>query len=205
MVILESCIGKGLNPWLAFGKAVRETICRIGCFHDQMHEIVFFVATLVVYTYICAVMKIEEEIKQKAFASDHQKAHINVLFTSAWLSQQSAKVLKPYNISWQQFNILRILKGMHPEPATVKLLTERMIDKMSNASRLVEKLKQKGLVDRKSCQEDRRRVNVIITEDGLGLIREASLKMDEQLDGKFRFLSEMEAQELNRLLDKMRG
>jgi DNA-binding MarR family transcriptional regulator len=88
-------------------------------------------------------MKIEKAINQKAFKNPHQKAHINVLYTASWLSQQNAKVLKPFQISWQQFNILRILRGMAPQPATVKLLTERMIDKTSNASRLVEKLKRK--------------------------------------------------------------
>ncbi len=150
-------------------------------------------------------MRIEDEIQQKTFKSNYQKAQINVLFTSAWLSQHSARALKPFNISWQQFNILRILRGMHPEPATVKLLTERMIDKMSNASRLVEKLKQKGLVARTNCEEDRRRVNVYITEAGLELIREASEVMESQLENRLQVISDQEAEELNRILDKMRG
>ena len=88
-------------------------------------------------------MKIEQEIQQTVFESEYQKANINLLFTASWLNQKSAKALKPFNISWQQFNILRILRGMGDKPATIKILTERMIDKMSNASRLVEKLKQK--------------------------------------------------------------
>lgn len=181
------------------------TISTYPCFSGKLQVIVFFVATLNVGTYICSVMKIEEEIQQKTFTSCYQKAHINVLFTSAWLSQHSSRVLKPYNISWQQFNILRILRGMHPKPATVKLLTERMIDKMSNASRLVEKLKQKGLVERENCIEDRRRVNVVITEEGLSLINEASQLMENQLEKRLNALTEEEANELNRILDKMRG
>ena len=119
-------------------------------------------------------VKLEQAIQQKQFKSEFQKAQINVLYTAAWLNQQATQSLKPYKISVQQFNILRILRGMHPEPATVKLLTERMIDKMSNASRLVEKLYQKGLVERKSCASDRRRVDIVITKKGLDLVAKAS-------------------------------
>ena len=150
-------------------------------------------------------MKIEDEIKQKLFRNEYHKAHINVLFTASWFSQQSNQILKPFNISWQQFNILRILRGMHPDPASVKLLTDRMIDKMSNASRLVEKLKQKGLVDRHSCDQDRRRVDVSITAKGLEVLEEVSLLMEQQLDGNMQDLSFEEAEELNRILDKIRG
>lgn len=149
-------------------------------------------------------MKIEEAIQQKKFKDEYHKAHINVLYTASWIHQQSLKALKPYKISWQQFNILRILRGMHPRPATVKLLTERMIDKMSNASRLVEKLKQKGLVERRACEADRRRVDVHITEKGLELLEKASQAMEEQLDPSRWQLSESEAAQLNDLLNRMR-
>ncbi|MCB0565331.1 MAG: MarR family transcriptional regulator [Phaeodactylibacter sp.] len=149
-------------------------------------------------------MKIEEEIKQKKFSSVYHKAHINVLFTASWLSQNSAQLLKPFKISWQQFNILRILRGMYPEPATVKLLTERMIDKMSNASRLVEKLKQKGLVERRVCPSDRRRVDVEITEKGLSVLEDISFIMEQELNQKMGNLSSEEADQLNQLLDKLR-
>ena len=139
------------------------------------------------YIHIFAlVMKIEEEIKQKKFKDVYHKAHINVLFTASWLSKHSTDLLKPYHISIQQFNILRILRGLYPEPATVKLLTERMIDKMSNASRLVEKLKQKGLVERRVCPSDRRRVDVRITEDGLQLLGEVSSVLEDGLNNKIQ-------------------
>lgn len=150
-------------------------------------------------------MKIEEEINQKKFKSVYHKAHINVLFTASWLSQSSAHLLKPYKISWQQFNILRILRGMYPEPATVKLLTERMIDKMSNASRLVEKLKKKGYVDRRVCPSDRRRVDIEITEKGLQVLEDISRIVEEGLHRKMSSLSQEEAGQLNGLLDKLRG
>jgi DNA-binding MarR family transcriptional regulator len=149
-------------------------------------------------------MKIEDAIQQKKFRDQYHKVHINILYTASWLHQQSLRALKPFNISWQQYNILRILRGMHPEPASVKLLTERMIDKMSNASRLVEKLKQKGLVERRSCKSDRRQVDVIITEEGLELLKRASCAMDEQLDATKGQLSEEQAMQLNELLDAMR-
>ena len=149
-------------------------------------------------------MKIEQEINQSKFKSEYQKAHINILFTASWLSQQSSQLLKTFNMSWQQFNILRILRGMYPEPASVKLLTERMIDKMSNASRLVEKLKQKGLVERTECHEDRRRVNVRITELGLEILEQASNIMEQNLEGNMTSVSEEEAALLNDILDRIR-
>ncbi|NUQ24199.1 MAG: MarR family transcriptional regulator [Saprospiraceae bacterium] len=149
-------------------------------------------------------MKIEDAIKQKRFTSEFHKAHINVLYTAAWFSQQTTKLLKPFNISWQQFNILRILRGMHPQPATVKELAERMIDKMSNASRLVEKLKQKGLVDRYACEFDRRRVDIIITEKGHEVLASAIALIDQAIDKDMRAISSEEATLLNTILDKLR-
>ncbi|NJL75721.1 MAG: MarR family transcriptional regulator [Saprospiraceae bacterium] len=149
-------------------------------------------------------MRIEEEIQQFNFKNIYQKLHINVLFTASWINQQSNQQLKSYNITWQQFNILRILRGSHPKPATVKLLSERMIDKMSNASRLVEKLRQKGLVERTECPMDRRQVDVKLTDKGLILINEASENMESINAIQMNTLSEQEAATLNQLLDKMR-
>lgn len=149
-------------------------------------------------------MKIEEAIQQKKFISEHQKAHLNILFTASWLNQRTTAVLKPYGLTWQQFNILRILRGRYPEPATVKLLTERMIDKMSNASRLVDKLLSKGLVERCTSQEDRRRVDVSITEEGLELLASASDDLERGLSFEDGKLNDDEAETLNELLDKMR-
>jgi len=150
-------------------------------------------------------MKIEDEIQQKKFKNQPQKLAVNILFTSTWIGTMNMHSLKPYGISRQQFNILRILKGMHPKPATVKLLTERMIDKMSNASRLVEKLKSKGLVERQSCELDRRRVDIVITAKGLKLIEKASKVVEKDLVNNLSNLTTSESQELNRLLDKLRG
>lgn len=150
-------------------------------------------------------MKIEQEINQKTFRSEFIKAHINLMFTASWMDQNTNQALRKFGISWQQFNILRILRGMHPDPATVKLLTERMIDKMSNASRLVEKLKQKGMVYRHECPEDRRRVNVGITEKGLHAVGVASEAIEKSIEDCFQVLSIEDAVTLNELLDKLRG
>lgn len=149
-------------------------------------------------------MRIEEEIKQSNFKSEFQKAHINLLFTASWLENSTGKLLKPFNISIQQFNVLRILRGQHPKPATMKLLSERMIDKMSNASRLVDKLTEKGLAKRAECKQDRRRVDVSITDGGLALLKKASAEIDNSIDRFFSSMSTQEAAALNSLLDKLR-
>ncbi len=148
-------------------------------------------------------MKIEDEIKQSKFQSMHQKAAINIFFTASWMNSLNTELLKPFNISIQQFNILRILKGMNTEPVTVKLLAKRMIDKMSNASRLVDKLNTKKLVERKACPMDRRRVDIKITELGLKTVNEASEAMDS-LDATMK-ITEKEAGLLSDLLDQVRG
>lgn len=150
-------------------------------------------------------MKIELEINQKKpFKDVYQKIGINVLFTASWLGKRQTAILKPFDLTIQQFNILRILRGMSGKPATIKLLTERMIDKMSNASRLVEKLLKKGLVKREECKEDRRRVDIFITEEGLLVLAKASEVLESQLTAEMKTLTEEEAELLSTLLDKMR-
>lgn len=149
-------------------------------------------------------MEIGKEIKQPNFKSEHQKMLINILFTSGWLSSKHTFNLKPYGLSGQQFNILRILRGQHPKPATVNLLIDRMLDKNSNASRLVEKLRLKKLVDRATCSDDRRAVNVVITEKGLKLLIELD-KLEDNFIEDLKKISEKEAKQINLLLDKIRG
>lgn len=146
--------------------------------------------------------KIEEEIKQKKFENEFQKLTVNLLFTASWISSRSHQLFKPYDISLQQYNILRILRGQYPNPAPLKLLTERMIDKMSNTSRLVDKLVKKNLVERKICKDNRRQVDIQITQKGLDLLDELSKKMEME-DKRFS-VNEKEAKQMNDLLDKMR-
>ena len=149
-------------------------------------------------------MKLEEEINQKKFRNEHHKLAVNILYTHGWLVNHHAEHLKKSGITGAQFNILRILRGQYPNPASINLLKERMLDKMSDVSRLVERLLQKNLVDRKICPDDRRRVEVIITERGLNLLKEIDQK-DDEFDVLFKSLDENEVKAANDLLDKMRG
>ena len=136
--------------------------------------------------------KLEEAIQQKKFVSERQKANLNIMYTSSWITGKISSVLKPYGISPQQFNILRILNGQKGKPATVKMLTERMIDKMSNTSRLVEKLKIKGLVDRRECEQDRRQVDIFLTDKGLKVMNECSAEIFNKVESALN-LTEDEA------------
>jgi len=152
---------------------------------------------------MCHTMKIEDEIKQSNFKSEHQKAYINLVYTSGWLQQVQAALFKPFGLTLPQYNILRILRGQHPKPATISLLIERMLDKTSNASRIVDKLEVKGLVTRKQCPDDRRTVDVLITDKALALLKEMD-GLEGGTQTGIKALSEQEAQELNRILDKIR-
>ena len=149
-------------------------------------------------------MEIGAEIKQSKFKSEHQKMLINILFTAGWLESKHALSLKPFGISSQQYNILRILRGQYPKPTTVNLLIDRMLDKNSNASRLVEKLRIKKFVERAICPEDRRAVNVIITHKGLNLLEELD-KQDDTLLKLLKKISIKDAELINELLDKIRS
>jgi DNA-binding MarR family transcriptional regulator len=149
-------------------------------------------------------MQIEDELKQKKFKNIHEKTLVNILYTSSWLNNHTTHFFKPYQITTQQYNILRILRGQYPHPASVNLLIERMLDKMSNASRLVDKLLVKGFVERKTCEKDKRQVDVLISSTGLMLLEKLDKDMDE-LFSRLHRISEAEAMHLNDLLDKLRG
>ena len=149
-------------------------------------------------------MGIAEEIKQEKFTSEFSKAVINIIYTSSWMHQKHLEVFKEYGLTTPQFNILRILRGQHPNPSTVNLLIDRMLDKSSNASRIVDRLEQKGLVTRKQCKNDRRAVDVYISEEGLELLSQMDSKL-EAFEKRLRNLDEEQAKALNELLDKFRG
>src|SRR6476469_1904999 len=147
-------------------------------------------------------MRIEDEIKQPTFKSENQKAYINLAFTAGWLQQRQACAFKPYGLTLPQFNILRILRGQHPLPATVALLIDRMLDKTSNASRIVDRLEEKKLVTRTVCPANRRAVDIRITEAGLDLLHR--IDQDGATIQHLGQLSEDELRQLNTLLDKIR-
>ncbi|MGE5401752.1 MAG: MarR family winged helix-turn-helix transcriptional regulator [Ignavibacteriales bacterium] len=149
-------------------------------------------------------MQLEEEIAQKHFINPYHKAVVNIIYTNNWITAFQNNLLKPYMVTVQQYNILRILRGQHPKPATIKQIKERMLDKMSDASRLVEKLRLKGLVVRNICSSDRRNVDVLITQQGLNLLTETDR---HQLEME-KFMSKLrpeEIEELNYLLNKLRS
>jgi DNA-binding MarR family transcriptional regulator len=151
-------------------------------------------------------VRLEDEIKQTSFQSEGQKAYLNIVFTAGWLSLRQAAAFRPFGVTLPQFNVLRILRGQHPKPATVAMLIERMLDKTSNASRIVDKLEEKKLVTRTVCPANRRAVDIRITEAGLALLRQidesgiVNFNQDEQNQ-----LSESELILLNELLDKIRA
>jgi DNA-binding MarR family transcriptional regulator len=149
-------------------------------------------------------MGIEEAIKQKKFPNQFVKAEVNILYTAGWIENFSNKFFKRFDISMQQYNVLRILRGQYPNPVMLSVITERMIDKMSNATRLVEKLRQKGLVSRELNPNNRRQVDIRITEKGLLLLKEIDDNF-HVMEEKFKNITEEEAEILNNILDKMRG
>jgi len=149
-------------------------------------------------------MKIEEAIQQvKSFNNEHHKLLVNLQYSNSWLQEKLNRWLKPQGLTLQQFNVLRILRGQHPKPATVNLIIERMVDKSSNASRLVEKLRVKELVERHINQLDRRQADVLITKKGLATLSNLD-KTFISIENQFKHLSKNEAETLNNLLDKFR-
>jgi DNA-binding MarR family transcriptional regulator len=149
-------------------------------------------------------MKLEEEIKQKKFKSDFQKLAVNLIYSHGWLMNYQKKFFDQYGITGTQYNILRILRGQHPNPVSVNTLRERMLDKMSDTSRLVERLRIKKLLIRNTCKKDRRKSDINITEYGLQVLNDLD-QIDNEFEKTFSALTINEIQILNELLDKMRG
>lgn len=145
---------------------------------------------------------IEELIKQTKFRDEKHKAIISVLYTCSLLSNFHEEYFKKYNLTTQQYNVLRILRGQYPNPVKVNLIRERMMDKMSDASRIVERLRKAGFVDRVANKKDRRAVDVLITKKGLDVLAKIDLH-DAKTDIPTKYLSQEESKELSRLLGKM--
>ena len=150
-------------------------------------------------------MSIEAEIKSSIVLNIHQKSVINLLFTGNWINEKTNEFFKPFGLSVQQFNVLRILRGRKGEPTNLIDIQERMISKMSNTTRLIEKLKQKDLVNRVQCQENRRKIEVTITKLGLELLQNIDQQLNKHEKKTVGNLSEDELKVLNELLDKLRA
>lgn len=148
------------------------------------------------------LMSLEHDIHQD-FRNEYQKAVLNMVFTNYFLVDKMNAVFKSHDITRQQYNVLRILRGQHPGHASVNLIKDRMLDKMSDASRIVERLRVKGLVTREFCEKDKRSVEVRITEAGMAVLD----KMQSEVDGfddLLHNLTEDETRQLNDLLEKIR-
>jgi MarR family transcriptional regulator, 2-MHQ and catechol-resistance regulon repressor len=149
-------------------------------------------------------MGIDKDIHQNKFRNERHKAMVNLLFTYGWAVEQLKQLVSEQGITHQQFNILRILRGNHPTPLSTLTIRERMIDKMSDTSRIVDRLLSKGLVKKVICKKDRRLVDVTITDKGLKLLERLDARQDD-MDDILSNLSEKEALSLSKLLDKIRG
>jgi MarR family transcriptional regulator, 2-MHQ and catechol-resistance regulon repressor len=149
-------------------------------------------------------MGIDRDILQSKFRNEHQKAIVNLLYTYNWVTERSRELFATEDITPQQFNILRILRGSHPQPLSTLQIRERMLDRMSDTSRIVDRLISKGLVKKGICKDDRRLVDVMITDKGKRLLERLDVRQDE-IDNIIGNLTKKEAVVLSDLLDKIRA
>lgn len=149
------------------------------------------------------MVKLEDEIRQKKFSSPLQKAVINLIFTSNWVQHKQQEIFRTHGITVQQFNILRILKGQHPNGISGTEIKSRMLDRNSDVSRLLDRLAAKSLIERRTCPADKRASDIFITTDGLSLL-ERLTKYENEIDSVIS-LSPEEAELLSNLLDRARG
>jgi DNA-binding MarR family transcriptional regulator len=149
-------------------------------------------------------MKIEKAIKQSKFESPLQKAVINIFYTANWLRDQQWELFKKYDILPQHYNVLRIIKGKHPESVSPGDIKEVMLDKGNDVTRLVDKLVKMGLVKRSLCEANRRKIDINLTDKGLDFLKELNEPMRKQYNSIKKQLSEKEAEQLSNLLDKLR-
>lgn len=148
-------------------------------------------------------MRLEDEIKQPKFKNNRQKAVINLIYSSGFLVNYLNDKAKQFNITRQQYNVLRILKGQLPKSASINLIKERMLDKMSDASRIVERLRVKEFIARTISPSDKRAVDIVITSKGLKLLEDMAPAINT-VDDLFQQFTEQELETFNDLLDKMR-
>jgi DNA-binding MarR family transcriptional regulator len=149
------------------------------------------------------VMSLESDINQASFRNQQQKSMVNIIFTYHWVVERIKQFLSEEDITLQQYNILRILRGSYPKPLSTLQIRERMLDKMSDTSRIVDRLRLKGLVQKTIARSDKRLVDVVISDKGKKLLE----KLDAgnvELDAIIHSLTEEEMMTLNRLLDKIR-
>jgi DNA-binding MarR family transcriptional regulator len=149
-------------------------------------------------------MGLEKDIQQSSFSGQNQKATINLIYTYHWVTERIKNILVEEDITLQQYNILRILRGSDPMPLSTLMIRERMLDKMSDTSRIVDRLLLKKLVSKRLCITDKRLVDVSITDQGKAMLQRIDAR-DNEMRSVMEKLSEEELIMLNKLLDKLRG
>jgi len=149
-------------------------------------------------------MIIEKELKISKQLPECKRALLNLLYTGNWITDEITSSLKPFDITTQQFNVLRILKGMKGDPCSLQTIQERMISKMSNTTRLVDKLIKKDFVQREQCESNRRKVDIMITVEGEKALEVINEVVDESESMLTENLSQDELKQLNSLLNKLR-
>jgi DNA-binding MarR family transcriptional regulator len=148
-------------------------------------------------------MSLETDIKQTKFRTPLQRLLLNIIYTGNWLMYHQMDLLRGSGLSPQQYNVLRILRGQAGNPIKLNDISCRMLDKTSNVSRLIDKLLEKGLVDRTICSNNRRAVDILITQSGLALLD----KLDPEVEAWENLLATIpheKAEELSTVLDKIR-
>ena len=148
-------------------------------------------------------MKLEEAIKSSKFRNEVHKAGLNILYTAWWLKTNMSKELKEYGLTHEQYNVLRILRGKHPEQICVKEIACRMIEKNSNVPRIIDRLEAKKLVKRTASDSDRRETVIVLTPAGINILQHSTERINRLID-KIIFIDEQKATELNQLLEEIR-
>lgn len=147
---------------------------------------------------------LEDIIKTKPIKDPYSRAYLNIMYTGTWLLGRINQVLKPFDLTEPQYNVLRILRGQQGEAMPLFEIQDRMIQKMSNVSRLIDKLLEKGLVVRKECRDNRRKVDIMITKKGLDMLDAVEPNLNSLFDGVSKNLKKEDARVLGELLDTLR-
>jgi DNA-binding MarR family transcriptional regulator len=148
-------------------------------------------------------VKLEEAIKSNKFRNEVHKAGLNILYTAWWLKTMMSKELKEYGLTHEQYNVLRILKGRHPEQICVKEIACRMIERSSNVPRIIDRLETKKLVKRTSSDSDKRETVIVLTSAGINILQHSTERINKLMDTTMT-IDEKKAAELNNILEELR-
>ena len=175
---------------------------RLGKFMARAMEQKIIFGKIDVCTYIC-IVKLENALLSTKFSNEAQKATLNILYTAWWLKSITSKELKDFDLTHEQYNVLRILKGKYPDQLCVKDIGRRMIEKSSNVPRIIDRLEIKKLVKRTVSESDKRETLITITKSGLSILESSTSKLSK-VHACIQTLTEKEALQLNYLLEKLR-